>query len=75
MIDKCHEIWWFFIALQTDVLSALFKAIPGKFQFIFALLLPVHKELNKVPLSKLVTKMAFDVIVGPSVDTNNFLYK
>ena len=43
-----YEFWWLFINLQRDVLTFAFKAIPGELQFIFALLIPTIKEINKI---------------------------
>ena len=53
-----YELWWFVMNIQKDVLSWAFKSIPVNFQFIFALLIPFLKDLNKRILSKLVLKMA-----------------
>lgn len=52
-----YDFWWFFMNLQRDVLSFAFKAIPGQLQFIFALLIPTFKEMNKRILLKLVLKI------------------
>ena len=52
-----YEIWWFFMHIQKDVLSFGF-AIAGHFQFLFALLIPAVKAMNKRILRKMVTKMA-----------------
>ena len=49
-----YDFWWFFMNLQRDVLSFAFKAISGELQFIFALLIPAIKEINKRVLLKLV---------------------
>ena len=43
---------------QQDVLSFAFKGISSDLQFLFALLIPTAKEMNKRILLKLVSKMA-----------------
>ena len=53
-----YELWWFVMNIQKELLSLTFNAIPGNLQFLFALFIPAIKELNKIVLSKLLTKMA-----------------
>ena len=53
-----HDIWWFVMSLQKDILSFAFKNINGSLQLLFALLIPAAKEINKRVLSKLVSKIA-----------------
>ena len=64
-----YEIWWVFVNIQRDLLSFGFKSIPGYLQFLFALIVPSVKEINKKillkNLSKIVEKeadMAFDLL-------------
>ena len=52
-----YDLWWFFMNLQRDVLSFAFTAIPAELQFIFAVLIPMVKEMNKRLLLKLVLKI------------------
>ena len=55
-----HDIWWFVMSLQKDVLSFAFKNINGNLQLLFALLIPAAKETNKRILSKQVSKITGD---------------
>ena len=57
-VNLVYELWWFVMNIQKDALSWSFNNISGNFQFIFALLIPLLKELNKRIMSKLVYKMA-----------------
>ena len=52
-----YDMWWYFINFQRDILSFGFKAISGELQFIFALLIPVVKEMNKRILGRLVMRI------------------
>ena len=51
-----YDMWWFIINLQREALSFGFKAISREFQFIFALLIPAVKEMNKRLLGKLIRR-------------------
>ena len=43
--------------IQRDVLSLAFNVVPGNLQFLFALIIPAVKEMNKLLLLKIVRKM------------------
>ena len=51
------DAWWLIISFQTDLLSFGFKIITGYTQCLFALLIPLVKEMNKKILVKLMTKL------------------
>ena len=51
-----YEIWFFVIYLQKDILSFGFKAISGYYQSLFALIIPLVKEMNKRILQKIILK-------------------
>ena len=64
-----YDVWWFVINVEKDALSVGFKTISGNYQFIFALLIPAAKEMNKRVLSKLVARM-----VGNEDERANVLF-
>ena len=51
------DAWWLVMNFQKDVLSIGFKTITGHPQCLFALLIPLAKEMNKRILKKVVAKM------------------
>ena len=75
-----YEMWLFFMHIQKEVLSVAFTAISADFQFLFALLIPAAKEMNKIVLSKLMWKMIgrehnmANVLLGVFVNTHYALF-
>ena len=53
-----YQLWWLVMNIQRDILSLAFIAVPGNLQFLFAMIIPAVKEMNKLMLLKIVTKMA-----------------
>ena len=52
-----YDMWWLLVNIQRDALSFGFKAISGELQFIFALLIPAVKEMNKNILGRLIWRI------------------
>ena len=53
-----YLLYWYFIHVQKDGLSIIFKKLPDNFQFLIAFIIPIFREGNKRILSKFVQSMA-----------------
>ena len=52
-----YSMWWCLMNIQRDVISMVFKIMPAYIEWIFAILVPALREMNRRILSKLVDKM------------------
>ena len=63
-----YDIWYFIMNVQKDLLSFAFKAIPRRFQFLFAVIIPTAKKFNKWILFNIMSE-----VIGKDDDTTNVL--
>ena len=59
-LKSCQKylLYWYFIHLQKDALSIIFKKLPTSFQFVIAFIIPIFREGNKRILLKFGKSMA-----------------
>ena len=75
-----YSSWWFAMNIQRIILSIVFKNISIHLQWMFSILVPSLREMNKRVLSKLVHKMAgkdderANVLLGMNVNVHYALF-
>ena len=75
-----YSLWWFAMNIQRIILSIVFKNISIHLQWMFSILVPSLREMNKRVLSKLVHKMAgkdderANVLLGMNVNVHYALF-